>query len=96
MTVPISAWLIDADTEHQRASIGPAWPRYAGAAQPLVTMIDHNNAVYAAVMAERDCRTCAHWTDTMQCSSPSRCFAGAAYKRQGIVQLWKPAPVDVG
>ena len=58
-------------------------------------------ALDAAVAAERDCRTCKSWTphhraDVMHCSSPLRCVAGSAHKRQGVVQLWEAAPVDAG
>jgi hypothetical protein len=57
--------------------------------------------VRAAIAAERDCRTCTHWTphhraDVMHCSSPLRCVAGSAHKRQGVVQLWEARPVDAG
>lgn len=55
----------------------------------------------AAVVAERDCRTCKHWTphhraDVMHCSSPLRCVAGSSHSRQGVVQLWEAAIVDAG
>lgn len=51
------------------------------------------------VTAERDCRTCKHWTphhrsDVMHCSAALRCVAGSSYKRAGVVQLWEAAPVD--
>lgn len=45
--IPIAAWLIDAGTEHERAVVGAAMPRHAGHAQPLVLMIDANNALHA-------------------------------------------------
>lgn len=53
------------------------------------------------VAAERDCRTCKHWTphhrsDVMHCSAALRCVAGSSYRRQGVVRLWEAAPVDAG
>lgn len=55
--------------------------------------------VVKMVVAERDCRTCKHWTphhrsDVMHCSAALRCVAGSSYQRQGVVQLWEAAPVS--
>lgn len=51
--------------------------------------------------AERDCRTCKHWTphhrsDVMHCSAALRCVAASSYQRQGVVQLWEAKAVDAG
>ena len=45
------------------------------------------------VAAERDCRTCCHYTPhhragVMHCSAPLRCVAGRSYTKTGKVQEW--------
>ena len=55
----------------------------------------------AAVAAERDCRTCAHYlphhrAGVMHCTAPLRCVAGSSYCKAGRVQQWEAAPVDAG
>ena len=46
MSMKITAWLVDAETKHERLILGEKWPGGAYA-QSLVLMIDAQNAVYA-------------------------------------------------
>ena len=50
------AWLIDEDTEHARVLLGSAWqPSKMGAYNKLlVTLLDAQEAVYRAALAERE------------------------------------------
>jgi len=52
-------------------------------------------ALNAAVAAERDCRTCAHYlphhrAGVLHCVCSTRCVDGGSYCRAGRVQQWRP------
>ena len=55
MDMEIIAWLVDDETPHARVVLGKRWPPGGGNyLVALVRMIDAQNAIHAAVAAERE------------------------------------------